>query len=168
MGYVEQNLMPGERILVKARLHWALFLGPIIVLLGGVLIAAALGFAGYSLLQTSDSSDAGMALLVCCLPTTLLVGVLSVGSALVTYFSTEFALTDRRIIAKSGFLRRRSLEILLSKVESIGVTQPLVGRALDYGTVVVSGSGGTKQGFPNIANPMDLRNRINDQIARIE
>jgi uncharacterized membrane protein YdbT with pleckstrin-like domain len=94
-----------------------------------------------------------------------LLGLLYAARAAVSYFTTEFAVTDKRIIAKTGLLRRRSLELLLSKVESIGVNQPIMGRIFNYGTIVVVGTGGTKEGFPNIVAPMDFRKRINAQIA---
>jgi len=73
--------------------------------------------------------------------------------------------TDKRVIAKTGFLDRRSVDLLLSKVESIGVNQPIMWRMFNYGTIVVVGTGGTEEGFPNIADPMDFRKCINTQIA---
>jgi uncharacterized membrane protein YdbT with pleckstrin-like domain len=74
--------------------------------------------------------------------------------------TTEFALTDRRIIAKHGILQRRSLEIQLAKVESIRVIQPILGMILNYGTVSVVGTGGTYEAFRNIAKPQDLRKQV--------
>ena len=91
--------------------------------------------------------------------------LLSAISAVITYLTTEFALTNKRIIAKSGLVRRRSVELLLPKVESIGVDQPILGRILDYGTITVTGTGGTKEPFGTIAEPMELRKRVNAQIS---
>jgi uncharacterized membrane protein YdbT with pleckstrin-like domain len=96
-----------------------------------------------------------------------LILLLPILSPLITYFTTEFAVTDRRIIAKTGLVRQRSLELMLSKVESIGVSQPLMGRLMNYGTVVVVGTGGTKEPFSFVADPMALRQRINAQIINI-
>ena len=101
----------------------------------------------------------------CLLPYLVICGAL-VASAVSRYLTTEFALTDRRIIAKTGLVRRVSLELLLQKVESIGVSQPLMGRLFNYGTIVVSGTGGTRQAFPNITEPMGLRNQVNTRIAQ--
>lgn len=78
--------------------------------------------------------------------------------------TTEFAVTNRRIIAKSGFLRRRTIEMLLSKVESVSVRQNIAGRILDFGTVRVVGTGGTREGFPAIRSPLSVRTRINQTI----
>ncbi len=152
MGYVEQNLMPGEQIVVKANLHWAMFLSPVIFTVLGLLLL---------LLASRDSSTAGIMVIGWLV---FLFGLLNCCRAAISYFTTEFAVTNERIIAKTGLLRRRSLELLLSKVESIGVYQPIIGRLFNYGTLVVVGTGGTKEGFPNIAGAMEFRKRINAQI----
>ena len=86
---------------------------------------------------------------------------------LVVYFTTEFALTNKRIIAKKGLIQRHSLEIVLSKVESITVDQGPGGIVFGYGTVTVIGSGGTHESFSIISNPMELRKRINAKLASL-
>lgn len=155
MGYVEQNLMSGEQILTKAKLHWAVFVNPGIV--AGI---------GLLLVLLSFGADRGTRAGISCFAwVILMLGALYLGGAAASYLTTEFALTNRRVIAKTGMLRRRSLELVVSKIESIAVNQPIMGRVFDYGTVVVVGTGGTREGFPNIANPMDLRKQINAQIA---
>jgi hypothetical protein len=62
-------------------------------------------------------------------------------------------------------LSRRSIEILPTKIEGITVNQGLVGRAWDYGTIVVSGTGGTKEPFKMITKPFDFRKQVQEQIA---
>ncbi len=81
--------------------------------------------------------------------------------------TTEFALTNRRIIAKKGIIRQHSMEILLDKVESITISQPLDGRIFGFGTVTVIGSGGTQELFKSISNPMELRKQVNSQISKL-
>jgi uncharacterized membrane protein YdbT with pleckstrin-like domain len=73
--------------------------------------------------------------------------------------------SNKRVIAKTGFIRRRSLELLLTKIESLGVSQPIVGRIFNYGTITVTGTGGTKEPFKNIMNPMELRQVVNRQTS---
>jgi len=70
------------------------------------------------------------------------------------YSSSEFALTDRRLMAKIGIIATRSFELLLPKVESVAVEQGILGRLFDYGTVVVIGTGGSRESFKNIAEPV--------------
>ena len=155
MGYAEENLMPGEQIMYKAQLHWALFIGPVV----GFILAVLLFMIPFS---SQDSSFPFLRFLAGLI---FLSAILSGLSAIVSYVTTEFVLTDKRIIAKTGLVRRRSVELLLNKVESIGVNQPIMGRILDYGTITVTGTGGTKEPFRNIAMPMELRSRVHAQIA---
>ena len=168
MGYVDENLMPGETVVARANLHWGMLVGPTFAtgLVGLAIIPFLLAVA----VPVDDSSAESMLpfILLCCVVPYFLFAVTVVGSAIAKYLTTEFAVTDVRIIAKSGVLRRNSLELHLRKLESIDVAQPLMGRIFGYGTIVASGTGGTHQPFPNISDPMGLRNRINQQIATLQ
>jgi len=167
MGYIEQNLMPGEEVILKAKLHWAMFVSPAFVTGVGLLFFIVSFVIVSSVIVPVASRDNSGVSIVCFgfAGLVLLLGLLNAARAVISYFTTELAVTNKRVIAKTGLLRRRSLEILLSKVESVGVNQPIMGRIFNYGTIVVAGTGGTKQGFPNIVAPMDFRKRINTQIA---
>ncbi|HCE17793.1 MAG TPA: PH domain-containing protein [Anaerolinea thermolimosa] len=80
--------------------------------------------------------------------------------ALTVLFTTEFAITNRRVIAKSGFIRRHTLEMLLAKIESVSVNQTILGRLLNFGTVTVTGTGGTRESFRAIVDPVGVRKKI--------
>ncbi len=166
MGYVESSLGPGESVRLRARPHWGIFVGPVLWMgAGGVFLLLLL--LGILMASTDQELNAAtVSGFTCFILLYLLVCASTLASAAAQFFSTEFAVTDRRIIAKTGLLRRKSLELVLAKVESIGVDQPLFGRILNYGTIVVSGSGGTKQRFPNISNPMRLKNQVNEMLPR--
>jgi uncharacterized membrane protein YdbT with pleckstrin-like domain len=166
MGYVDNNLAPGERILLRATPHWGLFIGPILVTVIGGLLVLLFFLPSLTAPSDQDMIASSALLFLCCIVPYLLFSALVLGSAAARYFTTEFAVTDRRIIAKTGLLRQRSLELVLNKVESIGVDQPIFGRMLNFGTIVVSGSGGTRQRFPSIADPMRLRSQINQILPR--
>lgn len=84
------------------------------------------------------------------------------------YVTSEFAVTNKRVIIKVGWLKRRTVETMLSKVEGINVEQDLVGRILGYGTVIVTGTGGTKEQFTKIANPFEFRRQVQGAIATAE
>ena len=73
------------------------------------------------------------------------------------YISTEMAITSHRVIAKSGFISRRTVELKLAKVKSIQVDQSLFGRMLNYGTLIVSGAGNPQAPITGIANPLAFR-----------
>ena len=154
MGYIEENLIPGEEIIARAKLHWEPFVSPLIVAWLVLFLAV--------LLMTREDT-------VCCAFLSgfvFLAAVMRFLQAVIIYFTTEFALTNQRIIAKRGYIRQHSLELMLTKVESIQVKQPFVGRLFNYGTIVVTGTGGTREEFPSIASPLELRMSINQQLSR--
>jgi uncharacterized membrane protein YdbT with pleckstrin-like domain len=154
MGYIEQNLMPGEQVIYRAKLHWIVFLSPIILGLVGVVILLP-GLAN-SDMQALGGCGGGIL---------LLLAALSGVSAVISYTTSEFALTNKRVLVKVGFIRRHSLELLLTKVEGVGVDQGILGRMLGYGTIVVTGTGGTKEPFKNIVDPLEFRKRVQSQIS---
>ncbi|TVQ10413.1 MAG: PH domain-containing protein [Balneolaceae bacterium] len=147
MGYVEQNLMNGETIIHRSRLHWIVFLWPLIFLL----IALLLFNAGGEAIPAAQFA--------------LLLAVLSAISRFMRYTTTEIGITNKRVIGKSGFIRRNSLEVLLDKVEGIQVDQGVLGRILNFGNIIVVGTGGTKNPFPKIIAPLELRKAAQEQIS---
>ncbi len=144
MSYVDQHLDPDERVVHRARVHWIVYLGPVI-LIGAGLVLAIPGMPGIS-------AWGGVAILV-----TGLIGVLV---AWVRQISSEFAVTTRRVIVKTGFISRRTIELNMSKVESIQVDQGLVARLLNYGTITVIGTGGTKEPFSMLEDPLAFRHAV--------
>jgi uncharacterized membrane protein YdbT with pleckstrin-like domain len=152
MSYVEKNLMPGEQIEYRANLHWLVFILPTLLLIAAIWLFFSLGGTVAKFLAVI-----------------LIVGVLVTGlHALVERMTSEFAVTNKRVLIKTGLIRRHSLETLLGKVESIGVSQSILGRILGFGTIVISGTGGSKEPFHRIANPMMFRRRVQEQIATRE
>lgn len=67
------------------------------------------------------------------------------------------AATSRRVIAKRGLIRRNTLELNHQRVEGLAVNQGVIARVFNAGTIVVNGTGGTRQGIPFISNPMEFR-----------
>lgn len=78
--------------------------------------------------------------------------------AYIKYISTELAITDKRVIAKFGFIRRRTVEINIGRIESIQVHQGIFGRIFNYGSLVVSGAGNPQAPIPGISFPLQFRN----------
>ena len=95
----------------------------------------------------------------------LLVGIIKFISCWILFASSDFAVTDRRIILKTGALTTRSVEILLRKVEVLGVNRGFLGSVFDYGSIVVGGTGGTKETFKGIAKPFAFRKEIQSAIT---
>ena len=161
MGYSEKNLVPGETVLYKTRLHWIVLIWPLIggVVLGGIGVVFVVG--GYEASGKANSYP-GMIIvgLLLLLGTAILVGL-----GLLRNNSTEVAVSNKRVLIKSGFINRKSIEGLLRKIESIGVDESGLGRVLGYGSVIVRGTGGTFETFDRIAHPNEFRQQVQQQIG---
>jgi uncharacterized membrane protein YdbT with pleckstrin-like domain len=150
MSYVDSQLLPNEAILYRARLHRSLYTVSFVF---GVMALVAVIFA------VGQPSVWWVA---------LALGVVTALTFVTSWFrssSSEFAVTDKRVIIKVGLMRRRTLETMLGKVEGIGVDQSLTGRMLGFGTIVVTGTGGTKEEFDRIANPLEFRRQVQAAIS---
>jgi uncharacterized membrane protein YdbT with pleckstrin-like domain len=84
-------------------------------------------------------------------------GLIFWAMAYIQYKTTELAITNKRVIAKFGFISRRTIEIGINKVETIQVHQGILGRILNYGTLVISGAGNPQAPIPGISEPMEFR-----------
>ncbi len=142
MSYIDSNLLEGERVVFRTRLHWLLFLGP--VLLTAIVLFPIACFLASGTLSNYAWMPLGL-------------GVLIMLPAFIKRQSSDFAVTNKRIMMKVGVFRMRSIELLLSKVEAIAVDQTLFGRIFGYGNIVVTGSGGTKEMFSHIQAPLEFR-----------
>ena len=148
MGYVERHLLAGERVLYKTRLHWVLFVKPALVVLAGVILMVLLR-------QVQDPPwlwifGAAVAL----------IGLVWAFVHYVEVMTSEFAVTSSRLILKVGLISRYTTELLLAKVESIGVQQGLIGRLLNYGDLTVTGTGGAREVFRRVRDPIGFRNHV--------
>ena len=167
MSYIQNNLMPNEKILFSARVSPAIFLPPLFTLIVpliffilGVSVVNQGAVAG----STPEISSATVTLMFGISGLFFFYSILEMLNALIIRATTEFAVTNRRVIAKTGFIRRHTLEMLLPKIESIAVHQNIIDRIFNFGTVTVTGTGGTKESFQSIAEPIDVRKKINQII----
>lgn len=164
MSYISKTLVPGEKVVHTTRLHWIVMLGHLFTCL---LCLAAAGYLGYYLYDHRGALE----------PNTLRslqVGIAALlVLALLVYFlgsirrnATEMAVTTRRVVVKTGLTSRRTIEMLLNKIETIEVTEPTIGRMLGYGSITMIGTGGTSEPFHKIAHPLDFRNAVQQEIER--
>jgi uncharacterized membrane protein YdbT with pleckstrin-like domain len=169
MGYVDRNLVPGETLLYRTRHHWLVLLGPVV---GGL----SLLVPGFALLleaiATRDSAGLVVGNSTISPKVMTMIGAILVVAAIVTFSygvakrnATEMAVTNRRVLIKTGMTSRRTLDLMLSRVESIGVEESAAGRVLGYGSVIVRGTGGTPEPFLMIAHPQEFRRAVQEQIA---
>jgi uncharacterized membrane protein YdbT with pleckstrin-like domain len=151
VSYTEKSLVEGENLIYIARLHWIIFLLPIVMLL-----LANIFLHYFHFLYARYIALFFVAL-----------GVLLVLIIFGEYFSTEFGVTNKRIIVKVGMIGRTARELFLNRIESIQLQQTILGRILGYGAVIPAGTGGDKARLHSyIDNPMKLKKIIDEQIIK--
>jgi uncharacterized membrane protein YdbT with pleckstrin-like domain len=133
--YVNRSLLPGEQLVAEAHPHWAMFVGPALLLflafmmkgLGGLIALVAIVWGIYRLL---------------------------------IYFSTELAVTNKRVIAKTGIIRRNVVDVSNSKIEGVTYHQGIIGRIFGYGSVLVRGTGAGQVPIPFIGRPEYFKHEV--------
>jgi uncharacterized membrane protein YdbT with pleckstrin-like domain len=165
VSYAEKHLIAGEQVQYETRLHWIVMLGHVII----AVIVAALAVLALAATRPEFWRGAEVALprsamyIVAAVCLVFAVIIFLVG--LVRRNATEMAVTNKRVIVKTGLANRRTIELLLPRIESVVVEEPAMGRVLGFGTVIVRGTGGTPEVFPQIAHPLQFREQVQRQIA---
>ena len=144
VGYIESNLLSDEQLVYKARLHGIIFVKPCaIIFLGLIFLFIQPIIAGV----------------------VMVIGLAAAVPTWVDYVSSEFGVTNKRVIIKVGFIRRRTLELLLRHVEAISVDQSVTGRILGFGSLTLTGTGGVRELFHNVKSPLEFRRRIQGEAS---
>jgi uncharacterized membrane protein YdbT with pleckstrin-like domain len=155
MSYVKHVIQPGERIVMVGRISWVIYHRAIFcMILGGVLLILEWEFTpqsdGRTFLMYGTAAAFGLAALVTAV------------QAWFVRWTTEIAVTDKRIIFKRGFINRHTAEMSVDKVTTVDVIQSIWGRIFDYGWVQIHAAGGVgaMEHLDLVANPIGLRNAI--------
>lgn len=90
----------------------------------------------------------------------IFLGLIFILIAALKYITTEIAITNKKVVAKTGLIKRKMIEIRLEKIESLQVEQGIFGRILNFGSIVVSGAGTPQAAIPNISKPLEYRNEF--------
>lgn len=152
MAYVEKILLPDERIIYAATLHWVIYLH-------GLLITASAGFVGhfskiFLSIAFGDQLAGQFAKPVSAISmVVVLVGALLLLFAYLRQTSTEIVVTNKRLIAKYGIVSRATFEILVNRITGANFDQSVMGRMMGFGTVLVHGAGGEISPIDNVADP---------------
>jgi uncharacterized membrane protein YdbT with pleckstrin-like domain len=145
-SYIQETLISGEEVVYQAKVS-------IWVLLPKVLLGALFVLVGIIVL-VSGSAIFGLALIV--------AGLISFINAFLYYISTELAFTNKKVVGKWGFIRRRTIELNINKVETIQVDQDVLGRIFNYGSVIVAGAGIPQAPIRGISSPIKFRNAFTE------
>ena len=149
MSYVQEVLQPGEVVKLRTNVHWSVYLKAILALGVGLVI----------LIWFWVDGSQNMLVLLAAGAFGLSAGFLAV-PPLLRRLGTEIAVTDRRIILKTGLMQRHTIEISMQKVESVDVDQSILGRVFGYGNVTIRGTGEGIEPLRMVANPIGLRNAV--------
>ena len=149
--YIDDILQPGEKVLYSTNAHW-IFYWPAIV---AWLVAIAFFILSHMVVGGTPT--------LLCLALAAIAAIAALYKMLTAWFhrwTTETALTNLRVVHKTGFIKRRTFEMSLDKVESVDVNQSILGRLLNFGDVTILGVGEGKETISTIASPLEFRNFI--------
>jgi uncharacterized membrane protein YdbT with pleckstrin-like domain len=161
MGYVDESLVPGEAVAYRARLHW-IVVAPAL-LLGAVLDVVGIGLIVAAFVRPNTGGGASIPMIVAG-AILMLAGSVWMATGIIRWKATEITVTSRRVLIKTGIVRRHTKEVLLSKVESISIDESMLARVLGFGDLTVHGTGGTPETFDRIAQPHAFRRQVQIQI----
>ncbi len=142
--YVNRTLLNGEAVVFETHLHRILYLAPVLLVIFGIGCASSNAALGGSLI--------------------VLGGLLFMGR-MIRRATSEYVVTNKRVVIKTGIVSRKTLEMMLSKVESVDVQQGIVARILGFGRILVVGTGGSREPFSMIARPIEFRRAVQTQQA---
>jgi len=153
MTYIEKNLMDDETLVHVTRLH------AIVLLVPAMLVSVLAGTI--SILYDFEIAWYIVALL-------LLIAAVRLLDRLVLYLTSEFGVTSKRVLGKTGLIRLKTVDIVLAKVEAIRIRQSILGRIFDFGEVFVTGTGGTVEILSFIPDPVEFSKVIQEQLSILE
>lgn len=159
MSYIHKSLLDGEEIVYLTRRHKIIFTYPVVwLIISAILFGLKWVFVFKPEIDFALSIFSGIFLAVA------LIHALVIW---IRYLCAEFGITNQRVIVKEGFLKRKTSEIFLKSVESVQVDQSLWGRILNFGTIVVTGTGGVSDPLSMIRNPLDFKKQVQQRLAGI-
>lgn len=145
-SYVNKHLTKDEVVVYEASYHWIIFLSPAILTLFFVPIMLVAYKANYNWI-------------IFLLSILILIFFIE---QIIAMLTDEFVITNKRVFIRVGFISRKTLEMNLGKIESINVSQNILGRILGYGSVRVIGTGGTKEPFYRISKPLEFKKKCQE------
>jgi len=151
MSFIEKNLSANEKIIYSAELHWYIYVRGILFLAVAIIVAVFASGKNYS---TAGYIFAGI------------IGVLAI-TYLVNAFSivksTEFVVTNKRVMVKTGIVNRKLIELQLNRSEGMTIEQGILGRIFNFGTIRIT-SGGVVETFFGVADPYEFKKHVNNAI----
>lgn len=157
--FIDSNLMKDENLIFETKYHWSILLGGVVFFALGLVILIVSLVLDLAEFRTSFvfGSLAIMA-----------VGGLKIVFDFLVRKTSEFAITSRRMIMKTGIVSTKSLELLHRKIETIGIDQGLIGKIFGFGSVTLTGTGGKSHSFRFIELPFEFRTHAQEEIEKAQ
>jgi uncharacterized membrane protein YdbT with pleckstrin-like domain len=163
MRYIHKTLIENEQIIYMTRPHWIIFAVPIAALLlafciflfGNQLIVLNIKIYKLTLFEILAIFAA-------------LYGLYHFLKIYIFYRSAEYGITNKRVLMKTGWIEREALEIFLDKIEGVHIDQTVPGRILGYGSVMIIGTGGSKDPFNMVPRPLHFRKLVQQEMDYAE
>jgi hypothetical protein len=170
-SFVERTLMPGERIIHAARVHYIVYVSGFVMCLFSLYCGYFIPkwqqkfYYVYTLVAHIEHympQGTSLAGLISGLSFT--AGISWMLYAYAIAVSTELVVTDRRIIAKSGIMNVVTTEIDRRKIAGCIIHQTPFGQIFRYGRIILKGYTGDIRGFPPLAKPYDFQKFVNARV----
>lgn len=163
MSFVKNTLLSDEKLILFIKPHWIVYGYPSLL---GLCFVFFWIFGGFFPTLAYHLPFINLTFLSAIMIVFFILAAYQYCLALIKRSYAEYAVTDKRVIMKEGWLTLRSLEIFWDKIEAIHVNQNILGRILKYGGIAVVGTGGSHDRFSYVPDPLTFRHEVQAQIER--
>ncbi len=163
MRYINKTLLNNEKIVYATHPHWIVFVPGSFILLISIILYGFGPTVSYLNWSIASYTLYEIFAIICAA-----VGLISLGKHYIIYKTSDYGITDKRILMKTGWIQRNSLELFLDKIEAVHVDQTIMGRIIGYGTVIIIGTGGSRDPFINVPKPLYFRKMVQQEIDNEE
>lgn len=151
MSYIDKNLLPDERILFRTRKHLIIFFFPVIWIL----------FSFYATYYMSNNPALASLKWI-----PWLMAFIFWIYYWLQYYTSEFVVTNKRVMMREGFFNRHTTELRLATISQVNVEQSLIGQMLNYGVVSINAFGAA-DAFTLIDQPFGFQKCVNEQLDKV-
>ena len=92
----------------------------------------------------------------------LIVGIFIFISMYIEKWTTERALTNKRLVIKRGLISRQTEEMSFNRIEEVNLNQSILQRLLGSGNIRVTGTGSGEVVMKNIDDSLAVQKKLNE------